>query len=102
MAAVIGKTQPPALPDGVQEFFLTVGVQYNDHSPHPVTPAANSDGWIVIEALDKDMAREIGFALFGKRWAFVYAAEEFDAGYHPLGELGRVHIDFPLYTREEL
>lgn len=59
-------------------FCLTFG------QDHPL-----KDGWIEIDAVDSNDARNKAFKLFGREWAFVYSKLEFNPKYFSLGKLGK-------------
>lgn len=76
----------------IVETFLTFGVQYSpnpqhDDKRHPL--GMHRDGYAVIEAPTRELAREIANAIFGRRWAFDYD-ERPAAKYAPAGELLRI------------
>jgi hypothetical protein len=73
-------------------FYVTFGQQYA-REEHPAWPGVHPDGWVTIEAPDYDAARERAFTLFGRRWAFLYEAADFDRSYFPGGELARIGPD---------
>jgi hypothetical protein len=58
-------------------FMITFG-QY-----HPLR-----NHWIEIEAIDAEAARMKSFDQFGPKWAFLYAAKDFNPSYFPGGKVG--------------
>ncbi|UDL15461.1 hypothetical protein SEA_PEPE25_86 [Microbacterium phage Pepe25] len=82
------------------ETYITFGVQYKEHPQHPDEEhplGMFGDGYAVIEAPSRGAARDIAFAIFGKRWSFDYA-EQPNAAMYPAGEILRI----PLITRTAL
>ncbi|UOW92836.1 hypothetical protein SEA_ROBINROSE_93 [Microbacterium phage RobinRose] len=82
------------------ETYITFGVQYKEFPQHPDEDHPQGmfgDGYAVIEAPNRGAARDIAFALFGKRWAFDYP-EKPNSDLYPAGEILRV----PLITRSAL
>ena len=76
----------------VHEYFITFGVQYKanpitDDQRHPL--GMHSEGYAVIEAPDREMARAIAFAIFDRQWAFDYDHKPEDQ-FAPAGELMRI------------
>lgn len=81
----------------IKQFIMTVGVQYtnDDRYPETVHPlGVTGDGYTVIEAPDKETARNLAFALTDGKFAFIYDREEYGedrlADYHPAGEQLRI------------
>lgn len=82
------------------ETYITFGVQYKEHPQHPDEEHPQGmfgDGYAVIEAPSRGAARDIAFAIFGKRWTFDYDRQP-DPVMYPAGEILRV----PLITRTAL
>lgn len=70
----------------------------SDHDAHHLDIAERiSEGYVVIEAPDREVARRIAFAIFEKKWAFDYDLADVDwqsdiakKGFYPAGELLRI------------
>lgn len=97
---VAGMVDPTA---DLEPFYVTFGVQYRKADPdaqHPMSPEViDADGYIVIFAPDEETARFAAFGIFGRQFSFIYQANDFTPGesyFHPLGELGRITINFPI------
>jgi hypothetical protein len=81
---------------GIEEFFVTFGVQYGRREgdlEHPL--GMYSDGYAVIEAPDLHTARKIAHAIFDDKWSFIYDKDDFihdgtAKRWHPAGELLRI------------
>lgn len=64
-------------------FYLTVGVQYQEPGDHP--QGLVGQGFVRIVAEDYDQARECAFKNYGTQWAFIYRTPPSEDD-HPLGE----------------
>lgn len=58
-------------------FYLTFGAKY---------PWRN--GWVEVEAVNYEMARQKVHEIFGTSWAWLYKEGEFDKKKFPAGKLG--------------
>ena len=68
-------------------FYLTFGQRYNQEE-HPTFINAHPDGYVRIEAPDKESARKRAFEIFSTHWAFLYAEEGiWDPSRYPRGEI---------------
>ena len=80
----------------IVKIAVTFGVQYSHRSDAEVHPMGMfSDGYAVIEAPNREIARQMAFAAFDGKFAFDYDYDEFvndprTAGWHPEGELLRI------------
>lgn len=80
----------------IREFLITVGVEFGNHESqesHPLGVTGN--GFSIIEAPDENIARNIAFAIFERKWAFMYDrerdySEEKIQQWHPDGEQLRI------------
>lgn len=80
----------------IVETVITFGVQYGRREgdeKHPL--GMYGDGYAVIEAPSREVARRIAHAIFDGRWSFDYPLEEFMVHpmrelFHPAGELMRI------------
>lgn len=76
------------------ETYITFGVQYRENPQHPDEEhplGMFGNGYAVIEAPTREMARGIAVALFGDRWAFDYGPEHKPSkDYYPAGEILRI------------
>ncbi|QGZ16771.1 hypothetical protein PBI_DEWDROP_124 [Microbacterium phage Dewdrop] len=89
----------------IHEYAITFGVQYKPFSEfmhedekHPL--GMHGNGYAVIEAPDREMARGIAFAIFGKQWSFDYElaeilGDERKQQFYPDGELLRIAWQTP-------
>lgn len=69
-------------------FYITFGQKYRSEQ-HPTFSPAHPDGWVTIDAIDEDKAREIAFRELGSRWSGIYTDSNFTPSYYPRGELIR-------------
>ena len=85
--------------DNRVEIAITFGVQYGrdplETTIHPQGMTGN--GYAVIVAPTREMAREAAFKLWDKGWAFDYPLDEFLSSekrnrWHPEGELARYEV----------
>ena len=76
---------------GIEEFYVTFGVQYtNDPTngvEHPL--GMHKDGYAVIEAPNYAVAQQIANAIFDQAYAFLYDKSEFIDD----GKVGRWYLD---------
>jgi hypothetical protein len=79
----------------MKKIAITFGPDHDEVHAH-IAPRIH-EGYVVIEAPDRRIARDIAFAIFGDKWAFDYDMradgwEESNRtkGYHPAGELLRI------------
>lgn len=90
----------------LEPFYVTFGVQYRKNDPdsqHPISPdVIDAGGYVLILAPDEETARFAAFGIFGQQFSFIYRANDFDLDHpqakrwYPLGEVGRITINFPI------
>lgn len=73
----------------MKEFIVTFGQQYRNE-PHEMVSYANPDGYLVVEALDEEHAREKAFKELGPYWSHCYPNIQEHTIYFPLGEIHRI------------
>lgn len=73
----------------MKQFMVTFGQKYKNE-PHPKVKYADPDGWLTIEAEDRESARKKAFEELGNAWAGFYSADEFHPTSFPKGELHRI------------
>jgi hypothetical protein len=73
------------------EYRVTFGQKYR-RDPHPTYRKAHPDGWLTIVAPDEVAARNVAVSRLGRAWAFMYAPENWDPKWYPLGELDRIEV----------
>lgn len=64
----------------MNKFYLTFGVQYSRES-HPRGAHVHPDGYVVITAEGRDIARDLVVQLYGLQWSDLYTEDEFQAQY---------------------
>ena len=74
----------------LQVFYVTIGVQYREG--HPAWPELHPDGWLRVDAVDEEAAREAVDERLNGQWAFIYTVATFKPEFHPLGELARLTV----------
>jgi len=72
----------------LKEYFITFGQKYRSEK-HPKCNWIDADGYVVIEAADKNAAAQKAFELFGQFWSFIYSSQEMSFEYFPHGETRR-------------
>lgn len=66
----------------MKKFYVTFGQN------HPLR-----DGYVVIEALDYDTARQAAFDIFGQKFAFIRETDDIErGGFFPAGQFGKTMI----------
>ena len=70
-------------------WIVTFGQKYR-REPHSVIGMDSRlpDGWLTVEADTRGAAVREVQSLIGAAYAFLYEADEIDAGFFPLGNLG--------------
>lgn len=61
-----------------RRYYVTFGMN------HPL-----GDGYIMLVADSKELAREEAFRVLGQKWASFYAHEAMDFSYFPAGQYGK-------------
>jgi hypothetical protein len=89
----------------LEEYRVTFGTKYDNRSwdtLHPQAPEiVHGNGYVAILAPDYGTARRAAVNLFSLRFAFLYRPGDYPEPRHtPLGELGRITINFPLVERD--
>jgi hypothetical protein len=79
----------------MKKVAITFGPAHSEFHEH-IAPRIH-EGYVVIEAPDREVARRMAEAIFGREWAFDYdmgdgtwMEENLRLGYHPAGELLRI------------
>ena len=85
-----GGGQVPRIHPPLQVFYVTIGVQYREG--HPYMPELHPDGWLRVDAVDEDAAREAVHRRLDNKWAFIYTPANFKPEHFPRGELARLTV----------
>lgn len=72
--------QPGRAP--MTQYAVTFGQKYA-REEHPTFPAANPDGYLLVEAVDEAEARELIYQVLGRNWAFMYDTTDPEWDYNP-------------------
>lgn len=83
---------------GLSEFYVTFGSQYGTRERHPISQHIHADGYVVVEAVDEEQARQFAHKAFMLKWADMYSQDAWDDAdkstpnsyMFPLGEIGRI------------
>lgn len=71
----------------MMKFYVTFGQKYR-YETHPKFPNANPDGWLEVEAVGYDHARNIIVENLGMNWTFMYDEDQMKKHLYPMGCLG--------------
>ncbi|UOK18418.1 hypothetical protein SEA_BRUHMOMENT_102 [Arthrobacter phage BruhMoment] len=83
----------------LHNYYVTFGVKYR-HETHPYWAGAHPDGWLEVVAPDEEQARALVRSYIGNVYAFMYPADRFKRGWHPLGRLATLTEDGVLWPKE--
>lgn len=72
-------------------FFVTFGQKYRTE-PHPKVKYAHPDGWLTVEAHNREAAHAKAFSELGEFFATMYSEESFESKkqFFPRGELHKI------------
>lgn len=100
---IIPMRTPEAISARLTEYRITFAVKYGaglTQEQHPIAERLDSKGYVAIFAPDEETARLMAFNVFGETWSMIEVPGYYgDVKYNPMGELGRITIDFPLEQR---
>jgi hypothetical protein len=70
------------------KFYFTFGQNH----VHPITQEPMKDYWIEIECDDMDLARQLMFDYYGKKWGMMYTDATFNPEYYPKGCFEQIRV----------